>query len=95
MRKVGEALRQLLKGYNLDETVEDSVFSNWKKVCGDEVAGHSRVKDVRNGTLYVEVDHPGWIQIMQFKKKKILSSVQKSYPLLTITDVRFYLNAGS
>lgn len=95
MRDVGEALRQLLKNYNLETTVEGSIFSSWKEISGEEVSGHSKVKDIRNSVLYVEVDHPGWMQMMQFKKKKILTAVRKKYPELGIKDVRFYLFAGS
>lgn len=95
MRDVGEALRQLLKNYNLETAVEGSIFSTWKEISGEEVSGHSKVKDIRNNVLYVEVDHPGWMQMMHLKKRKILSAVGKKYPELGIKDVRFYLFAGS
>ena len=41
----------------------------WKKVLqsingdGEKLAAHSRIVDLKNNLLYIETDHPGWIQL--------------------------------
>lgn len=95
MRNAGDALHQLLKTYDLEGKVGGSIFNAWKDIAGPEVSSHSKVKDIRNQVLLVEVDHPGWIQLMHMKKKQVLASVRRKYPELGIMDIRFYLCTDS
>ncbi len=68
-----------------------SVFKSWGKIAGEDMISHSCVKDLNNGILVVEADHPGWIQLLQMRKKKILKNIKQHYPELDIIDVRFNL----
>jgi hypothetical protein len=49
------------------------------------------VKDVRHGIVLVEVDHPGWIQMIQLKRREICRTLQRTYPALGIDDLRCIL----
>ena len=55
-------------------------------------ASHSRIKGLEKGVLFVETDHPGWIQILQTKQSELLSVVQHRYPDLKIRAIAFRLN---
>ena len=60
-----------------------NIYDEWKKILsriktnssnpneGLNMAGHSRVIDLKNGILLIEADHPGWISLIQFHKKYI------------------------
>ena len=62
-----------------------NIYDEWKKILsriktnssnpneGLNMAGHSRVIDLKNGILLIEADHPGWISLIQFHKKYILN----------------------
>ena len=68
-----------------------SFFRGWAAIAGDDIAAHSQVKDVKRGSVIVEVDHPGWLQMLQLEKAAILKSIQGHYPELEIRDIRCFL----
>ena len=55
-------------------------------------ASHSRIKELQNGLLIVEADHPGWVQILQTKQKELLEAAQRGYPELNIRGISFKLS---
>jgi hypothetical protein len=55
-------------------------------------AVHSRIKELERGTLVIEADHPGWIQILQTKQRSLLSAVQRRYKELDIRGIAFRLS---
>jgi len=46
---------------------------------------------VKRGAVLVEVDHPGWLQMLQLKKSQLLKNIRKRYPELEIRDIRCFL----
>lgn len=92
MKKAGDILGDYMRNLHLNmENGYSSVFKSWTHIAGEDLTSHSTVKDLKNGILLVEADHPGWIQLLQMRKKKILKKVQKNYPELDIIDIRFIL----
>ncbi|UKI55723.1 MAG: DUF721 domain-containing protein [Treponema succinifaciens] len=69
-----------------------NIYDEWKKILsriktnssnpneGLNMAGHSRVIDLKNGILLIEADHPGWISLIQFHKKYILNGFRMKFP---------------
>ncbi len=93
MKKVG----YLLYNYFNSQLPEDGMmysrlFSCWKTIAGEQLAAHSRIKELEKNILIVEADHPGWIQILQTKQKILLENVRKSFPELTISGICFKLS---
>ncbi|GAB1455036.1 hypothetical protein MASR2M48_03380 [Spirochaetota bacterium] len=68
-----------------------SLFGFWKRAAGDALAAHSKPVDLRNGIVFVETDHPGWIQLLQLEQNRILSLIKKSFPELGISGIAFKL----
>ena len=84
------------------------LFSSWAQIIKevwaqpelgspgfDEIppaAVHSRIKELERGTLVIEADHPGWIQILQTKQGGLLSAVQRRYKELDIRGIAFKLS---
>jgi len=82
------------------------LFSSWEKTvcqvwpCGKDqknedipaAAVHSRIKELERGVLFVEADHPGWIQILQTKQAELLLAVQRRCPKLDIRGIAFRLS---
>lgn len=93
MKKAAEILARILdeKGRELGTTYS-SVFGGWSWIVGESLAEHSRVYEVKNRNLFVEVDHPGWMQLLLMKKPQILRSVKRKYPALNIRDVKIKVN---
>ena len=92
MKKAGDILGDYMRNLHINmKTGYSSVFKSWSRIAGEDMVSHSSVKDLTNGILLVEADHPGWIQLLQMRKKKILKNVKNYYPELDIIDVRFIL----
>ena len=82
------------------------LFSSWEKTvcqvwpCGEDqknedipaAAVHSRIKELERGVLFVEADHPGWIQILQTKQAELLLAIQRRCPKLDIRGIAFRLS---
>jgi len=54
-------------------------------------AVHSRIKEIEHGVLFVEADHPGWIQILQTRQTELLKEVSRRFPELGIRTIAFKL----
>ncbi len=64
------------------ESAHIDLFSSWTKLLGndmEDIAAHSEPVDIKNNALIIYVDHPGWIQRIEFKKHHILRQVRKKY----------------
>lgn len=80
----------------------DSVLNVWKKILlsiksytnpneGQNLADHSKVVDLKNGILLIEVDHPGWIELLQLHKKYIMIGLKRNLPDINIKTLAFRL----
>jgi hypothetical protein len=71
-------------------------FSSWGQItqgCGiAAAAGHSRVRELEQGILVVEADHPGWVQILQTKAPQIISAARRRFPELDIRGISLTLS---
>jgi len=54
-------------------------------------ADHSRIKDLDRGIILIEMDHPGWKQILQTKQSKLLNDFRIRFPELDITGISLML----
>ncbi len=92
MKKAHDILKSLLDNYSpLKGDTYHTFFRSWAQIAGTDVAAHSKIEDIRGGVVYVSVDHPGWIQMIQMKKNSLVKTIQQRYPELEITDLRLHL----
>jgi len=97
MRRVGDVLSaifdedllQKAKGYS-------SLFSCWKDLTEKNgiaaAADHSCIKSLERGLVWIEVDHPGWKQILQTKESKLLSDFRYRFPEMDISGISIMLS---
>ena len=89
MKKVGELLKEYLreKGW-LAANPYEPLFTRWKEIAGDPLAPHARLVDVQNGLLLVDVDHPGWLQMLHLRTQAILEAARRAAPQAVIEGIR-------
>jgi predicted nucleic acid-binding Zn ribbon protein len=96
VKRAADILKLILKQNEAARAREWSSFFNaWEAVAGEDIAAHSCVSDVKRGTMIVEVDHPGWLQLLQLKKSQILKDIQGRYPELEIRDMRSFVRSDA
>ncbi len=61
---------------------------------GKNLAAHSQVVDVKKGLILIEVDHPGWIQLLQMHHRYILTGLKRLVPGLAINTLTFRLKGS-
>jgi hypothetical protein len=90
MERAGDLLRRLFDNQDFAKGERyASLFNRWASLAGEDLAAHSHVADVRKGVVLVEVDHPGWMQLLQMKQERVLKSMKSAYPELEIQSIRF------
>ena len=101
MKTVGEILSAL--GYD-KQFVEKAqgyskLFDSWEDITAKNgiaaASAHSRIKDIDRGILLVEMDHPGWKQILQTKQSKLLNDFRIRFPEMNISGISLILGSGS
>lgn len=92
MERAGELLEAFLRMHNITGGEEYvAFFKSWHRIVGTDLAAHTRVTDIRNGALKVEVDHPGWMQMLQMRKDEVIRKVARQYPQLEVTNLHMRL----
>jgi len=73
-------------------------FDSWKDITEKNgiaaAADHSQIKDLDRGILLIEIDHPGWKQILQTKQSKLLNDFRRRFPELGISGISLMLGNG-
>jgi predicted nucleic acid-binding Zn ribbon protein len=89
VKKIGDLLKEYMreKGW-LAANPYQPLFLEWEKIAGESLATHARLIDVQKGVLLVEVDHPGWLQILQMRKAPLLEAARSAAPLADIVGLR-------
>lgn len=89
MKRIGDLVRQFLEDRGWDKGDPYSpLFAEWKEVVGGPLAGHSRLAEVEDGVLIVDVDHPGWLQTLSLRKQAVLEAARKAAPRARIEGLR-------
>jgi predicted nucleic acid-binding Zn ribbon protein len=89
VKKVGDLLREFLKEKGwLGGNPYEPLFVQWQKIAGEALAGHARLVDVRSSMLIVEVDHPGWLQMLRLRQDAIMEAARKAAPQVSLEGIR-------
>ena len=92
MERASDILQSFMRMYNLEGGGEYvRFFQSWHRIVGTDLASHSQPVDIRNEALLVEVDHPGWLQMLHMKKERILRQIAKEFPDLTVQNLQMRL----
>ena len=96
MKSAGEILSALFDERFLNKAQGYSkFFDSWNDITEKNgiaaASAHSRIKDLDKGIVLIEMDHPGWKQIIQTKQSKILNDFRIRFPQLDISGISLIL----
>ena len=93
MKKADEILARVLDEKNRKlAQAYSSVFGTWEQIVGESLAEHSRIYEIEKGYLFIEVDHPGWMQLLLMKKARILRVLKRKFPAMDVKDISVKVN---
>ncbi|MGL4983051.1 MAG: DUF721 domain-containing protein [Treponemataceae bacterium] len=98
-KKASDIIDSIFSNFDKAKMNQSNDLSNlWNDILnkisieGNKLADHTRLIDLQNNILIVEVDHAGWIQLLQFYRKFILKELNKNVPSLKIKTISFKIN---
>ena len=78
IESVGAVLEQSLKRLDLAPRLDEyGVWPIWRDVVGQTIARNAQPEKIRNGTLFVKVSSPVWMQELQFMKEMIAEKLNQ------------------
>ena len=97
MKRAGEVLSAIFdEGFLKKAQSYSDIFSCWKDLTEKNkiaaAADYSRIKSIERGLVWIEVDHPGWKQIIQTKENKLLYDFNRRFPEMNITAISISLS---
>ncbi|MDR2677687.1 MAG: DUF721 domain-containing protein [Puniceicoccales bacterium] len=66
-----------------------SIQSSWRGIVGIELASFSRIKNLVQATLSVEVSHRSVLQELKFKEREILDALAKNRQMKCVKRLKF------
>lgn len=91
MNNISDVIENLinsLKTKELDQFV--TIYDLYKKEFPDQVA-YSEVYSLKNGILTIKVDNGAAINLLQFKKEQIKSTINRELNNTIIEEIKFSL----
>lgn len=74
-------------------TLPEKIAERWPVVAGEQLAKHTRPSHLKNGVLYINADHPGWLtELRRLPKTYMLKKIAAVPDIPEIKDIRFQLD---
>ena len=72
-----------------------SIFPRWQELLGEEVSSHAQPLKIERDVLWLEVENSSWLQQMQYQKLELLDTLNSSFRLSRLKDIKMVLPKGS
>src|ERR1041385_3715100 len=90
IESVGAVLEQSLKRLDLAPRLDEyGVWPIWRDVVGEAIARNAQPEKIRNGTLFVKVSSPVWMQELHFMKEMIAEKLNHRLPGDLVKNIFF------
>jgi len=90
LERLSEVLAKSLKRLELGSQLDEyGVWPIWNDVVGEPIARNAQPEKIRNGTLFVKVSSPVWMQQLQYMKEMIAESVNHRLKANVVKNIFF------
>ena len=74
-------------------SLPEKIAERWPVVAGEQLAQHTRPAHLKNGILYINADHPGWLtELRRLPKAHMLKKIASIPDIPEVKDIRFQLD---
>ncbi len=92
MERLGDIVDRTVKRLPLSRRLEDyAVWTVWDETVGRAVARNARPEKLRDGTLFVRVRAPAWMQQLHYMRDIMLEKLNRRLGRAAITRIFFVL----
>ena len=90
VERLGDVLAMSLKRLQLGPRLDEhGVWPIWNDVVGEPIARNAQPEKIRNGTLFVKVASPVWMQQLQYMKAMIVERINQRLKADTVKNIFF------
>jgi predicted nucleic acid-binding Zn ribbon protein len=90
IESIGNVLDQSLKRFDLTSRLDEyGVWPIWREIVGPVIARNAQPEKIRNGTLFVKVSSPVWMQELQFMKDMIADKLNHRLKSEVVKNILF------
>ena len=69
------------------------IASIWSEIVGEKIRLHTDVRDMKDGSLYVDVDNPVWSMELKFQEKELLRNLNEKCGNSTIHSIVYRIHS--
>lgn len=93
-RRISDILTEMLRKDEPEAVVLPEVIAErWPVIAGEQLASHVCPSHLKNGVLYLQADHPGWLaELRRLPKAGLLKKISSIPDIPEISDIRFQLD---
>lgn len=90
IERLGEVLSKSLKRLDLSSRLDEyGVWPIWNQTVGPTIARNAQPEKIRNGTLFVKVTSPVWMQQLQYMKEMISEKLNQKLGTEIVRNIFF------
>ena len=90
MQRLGDILDRTVKRLPLRRRLDDyALWTIWDDTVGPAVARNAQPERIRNGTLFVKVRAPTWMQQLQYMKDIMVEKLNQRLEREVVTNIFF------
>ena len=90
-KSLQDVLPALLGRLKLDQRLSDAeIIKVWNQVLDPNISTHAQPVNLKNGTLFVQVDNSVWLsEIVHFRREEILTRLQQCFGKKKIVKIAY------
>jgi predicted nucleic acid-binding Zn ribbon protein len=90
IERLGQVLHKSLKRLELSTRLDEyGVWPIWNDVVGPTIARNAQPEKIRNGTLFIKVTSPVWMQQLQYMKEMIAEKLNQRLKTTIVRNIFF------
>ncbi len=90
-KSLNDVIPALLDRLKLDQRLSDAeIVKVWNKILDPNISTHAQPVNLKNGTLFVQVDNSTWLsEIVHFRRQEILTRLQQCFGKNKIVKIAY------
>ena len=90
IERLGQVLDKSLKRMEISTRLDEyGVWPIWNDIVGTTIARNAQPEKIRNGTLFVKVTSPVWMQQLQYMKEMIAEKLNQRLKTDVVKNIFF------
>jgi predicted nucleic acid-binding Zn ribbon protein len=90
IERLGQVLDKSLKRMEISTRLDEyGVWPIWNDIVGTTIARNAQPEKIRNGTLFVKVTSPVWMQQLQYMKEMIAQKLNQRLKTDVVKNIFF------